>query len=142
MNKLVFRILFLLYVAGVLLLCFGKFDSTPSVPLELWGIPTDKLVHFGMFLPFPVLAYMAFGQKYITIKAALLFTGVTFIVGLLLALGTEWGQAHLTEYRSGDPWDFLADAIALATGSLLVLHPLRKFYSKKGHSAAQRPGHN
>ena len=142
MNKLVFRILFFLYVAGVLFMCFGKFDSTPSVPLELWGIPTDKLVHFGMFLPFPILAYLAFGRQYITTKAALLFTGVTFIVGLMLALGTEWGQAHLTAYRSGDPRDFLADAIALATGSLLVLHPLRKFYSKQAHGTAESSGHH
>ena len=41
-NKHLFRILFLLYLAGLLLLCFGKFDSVPSVPRSLLGIPTDK----------------------------------------------------------------------------------------------------
>ena len=119
-NKIAFRILFFMYLAGVLFLCFGHFDSTPSVPLSFFGIPTDKIVHFTMFFPFPILAFFAFDRYTDSVKSTLLFVGATFIVGLLLAFGTEWGQAHLTEYRSGDSMDLLADTTALLLSSTLV----------------------
>lgn len=120
-RKILFRLLFFVYLAAVLFLCFGRFDSTPSVPKSLLGIPTDKIVHFGMFLPFPVLAYLAFDKYTENVCSTLLFTGITFLTGVLLAMGTEWGQARLTSYRSGDPKDFMADLIALAVSSLLVV---------------------
>ena len=119
-NKIAFQILFWLYVAGVLFLCFGHFDSTPSVPLDFFGIPTDKIVHFTMFFPFPILAFLAFDRFTDSVKSTLLFVGATFIVGLILAFGTEWGQAHLTKYRSGDSMDLLADTTALLLSSTLV----------------------
>lgn len=112
-QKLTFRILFFLYLAGVLFLCFGKFDNTPSVEISLLGIPTDKLVHFAMFFPFPILAYFALGR----FKGKIL--SILF-AGILLAVATEWGQAHLTNYRSGDPLDLLADTLALILSSVIV----------------------
>ena len=120
-QKIAFRTLFFLYVAGVLLLCFGKFDNTPSIGWSFLGIPTDKLVHFCMFFPFPILAFLAFDQFTATVPQTLLFSGLTLLVGILLALGTEWGQAHLTDYRSGDPLDLLADCIALVLSTLVII---------------------
>ena len=128
-KRIAFRILFFLYVAAVLLLCFGRFDHAPSVAKTLLGISTDKVVHFVMFFPFPILAFLAFDQFTDSIKSSLLFIGATFLVGILLALGTEWGQAHLTRYRSGDAWDLLADTIALTISSLIVL--FRDIYKQK-----------
>ena len=128
-QRIAFRILFFLYIAAVLLLCFGRFDHAPSVKPSFLGIPTDKLVHFIMFFPFPILAFLAFDQFTDNLKSSLLFTGATFLVGILLALGTEWGQAHLTHYRSGDGWDLLADTIALTISSSLVL--IRDIYKMK-----------
>ena len=119
-NKIAFQILFWLYVAGVLFLCFGHFDSTPSIPTSFLGIPTDKIAHFTMFFPFPILAFLAFDRFTDSVKSTLLFVGATFIVGLILAFGTEWGQAHLTKYRSGDSMDLLADTTALLLSSTLV----------------------
>ena len=120
MNKLM-KLLFVLYIACLLFLCFGKFDNTGDVPMSLLGIPTDKIVHFCMFFPFPILAFFAFDRFTDTVRSTLLFTGITFCVGILIALGTEWGQARLTTYRSGDSLDLLADAIALALSTLLVI---------------------
>ena len=74
-----------------------------------------------MFFPFPILAFLAFDRFTDSVKSTLLFTGATFIVGLILAFGTEWGQAHFTEYRSGDPMDLLADTLALFLSSVLVI---------------------
>ena len=43
------------------------------------------------------------------------------MLGLVLAFATEWGQAHLTDYRSGDPWDLLADVLAITLSTILVI---------------------
>ena len=119
-QKIAFRVLFGLYLLGVLFLCFGHFSSTPDLPTEFLGIPLDKVVHFFLFFPFPILAFLAFDQYTETVGATLRFTGITLLAGILLAVGTEWGQAHLTDYRAGEPLDFLADCIALLLSSILV----------------------
>jgi len=120
-KKLIPRVLFFLYLAAVLFLCFGKFESTPDVPGTFLGIPTDKLVHFCMFFPFPILAFLAFDKFTETPKSTFLFSGITWVLGMLLAFGTEWGQAHLTDYRSGDPWDLAADALSITLSTVLVI---------------------
>lgn len=120
-QKTAFRVLFFLYIAAVLFLCFAHFDQTPSVEWSLLGIPSDKVVHFCMFFPFPVLAYLAFDRYTDSVRKTLLFSAAALLVGFLLAWGTEWGQAHLTDYRSGDRLDLLADGTALVLGTLLVI---------------------
>lgn len=120
-KRLIARILFFLYLAAVLVLCFGHFKDVPSVPWTLLGIPSDKLVHFCMFFPFPILAFLAFDKYTETPRSTFLFSGITFLVGVALAFGTEWGQAHLTTYRSGDPLDWLADISALFISTLIVI---------------------
>ena len=126
-QKVVFRVLFFVYVAAVLVLCFAHFEQTPAVEWTLLGIPSDKVVHFCMFFPFPLLAFLAFDRYTESTRSTLLFSGATLLVGLLLAWGTEWGQAHLTDYRSGDPLDLLADGTALVMSTLLVIYlDLRK----------------
>ena len=120
-KRLIARILFFLYLAAVLVLCFGQFKDAPSVPWTLLGIPSDKLVHFCMFFPFPILAFLAFDKYTETPRSTFLFSGITFLVGVALAFGTEWGQAHLTTYRSGDPLDWVADVSALFISTLIVI---------------------
>jgi VanZ family protein len=120
-KKLILRVLFFLYLAAVLFLCFGKFESTPDVPGTFLGIPTDKLVHFFMFFPFPILAFLAFDKYTDTPKSTFLFSGITWVLGMLLAFGTEWGQAHLTDYRSGDPLDLVSDALSITLSTVLVI---------------------
>ena len=120
-QLLIARILIVVYLAAVAFLCFGDFGGLPGVEQSFLGIPTDKIVHFLMFFPFPVLAYFAFDRFTEKVWTSILWTGVTFLAGALLAAGTELGQARLTTWRSGDPNDFKADLVALAASSLLVL---------------------
>ena len=120
-KKLILRVLFFVYLAAVLYLCFGKFENTPNVPWSILGIPSDKLVHFCMFFPFPILAFLAFDKYTETPKTTFLFSGITWVLGLLLALGTEWGQAHLTTWRSGDPLDLTADVLSITLSTILVI---------------------
>ena len=115
-----FRIVFLLYLAALAYLCFGHFDSLPRVKPYFLGLPIDKVVHFVMFFPFPLLLFAAFDR--ITVKPwqSLVFALGAFALGCLLAAGTEIGQG-LTGYRSPDTRDFLADTVSLGISSLLVL---------------------
>ena len=114
-----FRILTLLYLAAVAVLCFAKFSSLPSVPGNFLGIPTDKIVHFLMFLPFPILALFGFKLKRpAVVKIVLIVVGL-FIIGCLLAWGTEYVQGKLP-YRNMDPRDFRADSLGLFIGSIMA----------------------
>jgi VanZ family protein len=114
------RILFAMYLVAVAVLCFGKFESSQDMPRELWGIPTDKVVHFLMFFPFPALAYLAFDRYKGNRSSSFLWAGVAFLAGCAYAAVTELIQSRLS-YRSGDPVDFQADFLALAACSVFIL---------------------
>ena len=114
------RILFAVYLIAVAVLCFAKFPPSEDVPKELWGIPTDKIVHFLMFFPLPVLAYLAFDRYKGKRLPSILWAAVAFLGGTVYAAFTELVQAHLP-YRSGDPTDFRSDVLALAACSLIIL---------------------
>ena len=118
--SLTFKVVFYLYLVAVAVLCFGHFSSLPSVQESFLGVPTDKIVHFCMFFPFPILAFLAYDKFTGTRKSVITFSVVTFLVGCAIAAGTEIGQALLTDYRSGDPADFAADFLALLTSALLA----------------------
>ena len=113
------RILFAAYLIAVLWLCFGNFSSTRDMPRELWGIPLDKIVHFLMFLPFPLLCYYAIGKNPSGPWKAIGAVVLIFGAGCLIAAATEIVQDFLP-YRSADPKDFKADTAALALVSLVV----------------------
>ncbi len=108
-----------LYLVALILLCLLNFNTPPNVQKTLFGIPTDKIVHFCMFFPLPILAFFAFDKYTEKVWTSLLFTLLTFAVGAGLAAFTEWAQS-LTPYRSGEKLDFVADIIALAISSVLV----------------------
>ena len=118
--SIAFKAAFYLYLAAIAVLCFGNFHGLPSVSSSLLGIPTDKVVHFCMFFPFPILAFLAYDKLTDTKKSVMIFALVTFAAGCLIAAGTELGQAYLTEYRSGDPADFLADFLAILLSTLIA----------------------
>ena len=113
------RILFIIYLAAIAFLCFMRVDKIPDIQKTLLGIPTDKIAHFIMFLPFPILAFLAY--DHITNKPwrAVLFAVLTFTVGAAIAFGTEYIQGMLP-YRSQDPADFKADLLALLLSTLVV----------------------
>lgn len=111
---------FLLYIAAVLYLCFGKFSDLSSVPRSLFGIESDKLVHFLMFLPFPILFYMALGLCTAKPWHSILLALGILCLGTMIAAGTEYVQG-LIPYRASDPADFTADFLALCISSVIIL---------------------
>ena len=119
-QRIMARIIFWIYIAVVLFLCFGKFGNLHGVPRAIWGIPTDKVVHFLMFFPFPILAFLAYDVFTDNLWKSLLFCLATFLFGVLIAAGTEYGQSFLP-HRSGDRHDLQADVLALSISAFIVL---------------------
>lgn len=119
-SKTIITVLFCVYIAAIALLCFMKTDSVPDVPFALFGIPMDKLIHFCMFAPYPLLAFQTFHSKDVTLWRELILLAVLAVLGLGLAYGTEQIQG-LTDYRSYEIADFYADSTGIAAGTLIVL---------------------
>lgn len=112
-------IILCIYIAVVAVLCFMKTDSLPSVELYFLGIPMDKIVHFVMFAPFPVLAYMTFWPAKAGKAGKLGVLMVIIAIGAGMAKATERIQSMLG-YRSGDPMDFLSDMTGILAGALVI----------------------
>jgi len=117
--RTLFTFLLLVWCGAVAYLCFGHFEDMDKIPWHLFGIPDDKVVHFCMFLPFPMLAWLAFDRFTTKPWHSVVFVLVVFVVGCILAAATEIGQSF-TEYRTGDPADFRVDALAMAICSVIV----------------------
>ena len=118
-GKLLARIVFLLYLAAVLYLCFGKFSDISSLGKHVLGIESDKVVHFLMFLPFPILFYMAFGWRTRNPWHSVLLSLAILALGSFIAAGTELVQ-DLIPYRASDIADFRADFIALCISAAVT----------------------
>lgn len=119
-RSIIGSILLLVYFVVLAWCCFGNFESLPSVQKSFFGIPTDKIVHFVMFLPFPMLCFWSF--NFIALKPWKMILAVlaVFLIGCAIAAGTEIVQSY-TSYRTADPKDFQSDVIALGVSTLIFL---------------------
>lgn len=116
---LFWRLMVLLYLAGVVFVCFGTPDSLPQINEWNCFIPFDKLVHFLLFTPFPIVSFFALRlERRLTGKTALVI-GALLLLGILLAGCTELIQGMI-EYRDKDVMDFVADGLGLTASSLLL----------------------
>lgn len=111
---------FCIYLVAVALLCFLKPSSLPEMDVKtLFGLPIDKVLHFLMFLPFPILAGMSFISGKLKLRRNIVTLLVLTFVGIGLAYGTEIIQSQ-TGYRSYEIADFKADIIGICTGSIIA----------------------
>lgn len=111
---------FCIYMVAVGVLCFIRPSSLPEMDVKTFlGLPIDKVLHFLMFLPYPVLSGLVFisrEQKLPAVTAVMLILVAT---GIGVAYGTEMIQSQ-TEYRSYEIADFYADLIGIAAGIILA----------------------
>lgn len=121
-NKtiIIARILLLVYAAMVCLLCFMRLGNGIDMSSEWLGIPKDKIAHFFLFFPFPILMYAAFHMHRSKPVRLILFLLLTLVIGAAAGAGIELIQMT-TDYRSCDIMDFRADCIGLLCGSILVM---------------------
>ena len=118
-RSLLFKLAMLLYVVAVAYLCFANFHKLPEVPKTFLGIPMDKIVHFCMFFPFPILAFFAYDKLTETPLQALAALLCICAFGGIFAGLTEIIQGSLP-YRSQDVRDFNADLLSIGISGLLV----------------------
>lgn len=104
-----------------LLFCLMLITINPGkieIPVQLLGIEVDKLVHFALFFPYSVFAWLAFGRTSIR-----RFSNWSFVLigvsGLILAAVTEFSQL-LNPYRNFDPKDMLSNFIAILAGTIVI----------------------
>lgn len=102
-----------LYLGALAYACFAHSEMLPSIHNWPFGIPFDKVAHFCMFVPFPVLMYLSMERIPTLVKIIL-----ALALGFMLAGGTEYIQG-LTAYRDKDILDFAADTVGLAVGSIV-----------------------
>lgn len=119
-RRTISGITFCLYMTAVLVLCLIKTDGLPEVEKSFFGIPFDKVAHFMMFLPFPILSGLTFIPKDSGIQIRLATMAVLTIAGAGMAYGTEQLQA-MTDYRSCDMKDFIADILGIVSGTLISI---------------------
>ena len=118
-RSIFFSIAMVVYIGLVAYLLFANFEKLSSVPRVFLGIPTDKIVHFCMFFPFPVLAYLAYDKLTDTPLKAFAALISICAIGAVFAGLTEIGQS-LLPYRSEDITDFRADCLAIGLAGILT----------------------
>ena len=118
-GKIFWRILLVIYLAAVAYLCFASQGGLPKFDDWPFKIPADKVVHFLMFLPWPILASLSVmpDRDRTSVRMVVTLLIIT-LIGCALAGTTEWVQG-LLPYRSRDIMDFIADSLGLMTGALL-----------------------
>ena len=96
---------------------------------EILGLPADKVVHFLLFFPFPIISYITFPDMRKTPAGFLRFSITVFIAGVCLGGAIELIQG-ISGYRSCDSKDLLADCYGLAA-STAVMQVYEAFLKKR-----------
>ena len=85
-TVILFRILVILYIIALAILCFGHFGNLPQIHNKILGLEQDKVFHFLMFLPFPLLSYFALGKSPSGPWKALGIVLLIFLAGCLIGI--------------------------------------------------------
>ena len=125
-------LLLCVYIVAVGFLCLMEPDNIPSVSWEFFGLPMDKVAHFTMFFPYPILVWFTINTEGMSRGKKIIHLFIILLIGAGLAILTEYLQ-KLTGYRTFDLNDFYADLIGMGLCGLLLLtdilfrrHPLKK----------------
>lgn len=118
-GSLLYKFLFFIYLIALLCLMLLTIKTDQmEIPKQFLGIEIDKVVHFIIFFPYSILAWLAFN-----VSCTKRFKNWTFLVivfsGLLLAASTELTQSF-NPNRNYDPNDMLANFIAVFAGTFVI----------------------
>ena len=121
-KRIIYATAFCLYMAAVVYLCFARPENMPQLPMTWFGLPADKIGHFLMFAPFPLLGYKVLETDNISATKKFMLLAVVGTLGLGIAISTEQLQAMLA-YRSAGIMDIAADAAGIVIGGIVcILH--------------------
>ena len=114
------------FLWGLLIIILSLIPGGPG-NLPLFDIPhIDKIGHFGMYTVWAFLVFRAFiSGTGISRKKSMWFS---FVILTLIGVTLEFGQDLLTDYRSYELSDMLANGLGSLVGSLVgyFFHPLQK----------------
>ena len=119
-----------LYLTTLGFLCFADPQNFQSASFSLWNIQADKIVHFIMFAPYPVLMFITVDNHSGSLMKRLITLSLVLASGAALALGTEIIQGT-TEYRSFELWDLAADIAGILTSTMAVAAYIRSTNRKR-----------
>lgn len=116
-GRIVSFIILLSYVALVCYMCLANFNNTEMaswLPETLFGIQADKVIHFCLFFPVPILFFITFHGKSV-------FNSAVFSLFCCIAASTaiEFSQ-KLTAYRTFDIYDLYANYLAIVCGTVII----------------------
>lgn len=118
-KALIFRIVTILYLVAVAYLCFANMNNLPDVPKTFLGMELDKIAHFCMFFPFPILGYLSWDRKSPSLAHSIALVITIAALGCIFAGLTELIQGMMP-YRTEDIRDYKADIIAMVISSVVV----------------------
>jgi len=102
---------------GLLIIILSLIPGGPG-NLQLFGIPhIDKIGHFGMYAVWAFLVFRAFfAGGSIAQNKSMWFS---FLILTLIGVTLEFGQDLLTDYRSYEVADMMANGLGALIGSLV-----------------------
>lgn len=117
--KIISRILLAVYIAAICVICFTHVNSGIDLSSTWFGLPKDKVIHFTMFLPYPLIMHYAFYRPERKTVSTLALMAAVVLLGCIIAGATELVQGTLS-YRSADINDFRADSYGILTGAIIT----------------------
>lgn len=118
--------LWLAMIAAVIATCLMPAKDLPPTPFDSF----DKIEHFTAYLALSLYAGMLFAR----VRAQALATAALIALGVAL----EFAQARLTDSRSGDAADALANSLGALAGLWLARTPAGAWLQRVDRALARR----
>ncbi len=114
-------ILFITYIALVFFCCLYNFSNTNlDISKYFLGIRLDRYVHFTMFFPYPFVAWLFINYNSLTKGLCRYSFTIIILSGLSLAAIAESLQSLITENRSSDYFDYLANSLGILSACCII----------------------
>ena len=114
--RIAWIVAFVVYFSAVAWLYFATIEADPQLPRAFLGIPLDKVAHFLMFLPFPVLGTLAFREHSWWRTLCWTTVAANFIAFLF-----ESQQHRINPYRYSQASDLNANLLGITVGLLIMV---------------------
>ncbi len=118
-TNTIWKALGLIYLLTIFYLFLSDAKSLPKdVNFSIFNIPSDKIVHFIIYLPFSILFYKSFEWylKRFTIFKIIIFN---ILLGFILSITTETLQV-LNPVRTVSIFDLFANFTGVLIGTLFL----------------------
>ncbi len=109
-------VLLILYIGVLCYLYFGNPMTPEELPKTFLSLPMDKIAHFLMILPLPILLFWSFAKSH-SIKEL----GIISFFSILFVSILEGTQNAINPQRQSEFYDLLANYVSIVFVSLIIL---------------------